>query len=74
MLNERQTELEAAYFDVGYEQGRAAGREEALGALRGGSTVALLERIKVVTMDSPVAPSGKLGALLAAAFALALDL
>jgi hypothetical protein len=73
-LTERRRDLEAAYFDVGYEQGRVAGREEALRTLRHGASskeTVLARRIRAA-LDAPGAQSETVALLLALAWSLAL--
>lgn len=72
---------EETYFDVGYEQGLAAGWAEALWARRapcmetshGDEARALAHRIQDIAVQADLAPSLTLSAILEAARSLALD-
>jgi len=73
---------EETYFDVGYEQGLAAGWAEALWARRApcietshaDETRALAHRIRDIAFQADLAPPLTLSAILEAARAIALDL
>jgi hypothetical protein len=75
LLNARHADLEAAYFDVGFEQGRIAGRQQALRAFRPGGSrkePALARRIRAA-LDAPGGQADQIAALLIVAWSLALD-
>jgi hypothetical protein len=73
LLGEQRLDREAAYFDVGYEHGRAAGRAEALtdGKPRGSTAYRdLARRVREAAADASLPPGQATSALLEAAWAL----
>lgn len=73
MLGEQRLDREAAYFDVGYQHGRAAGRAEALadGMPRASTAYQdLARRIREAVVNASLPPGQATSALLEAAWAL----
>jgi len=75
LLGEQRLDREAAYFDIGYEHGRAAGRAEALadGKLRASSAYrALAQRVREAAVNPGLPHEQAASALIEAAWALVL--
>jgi hypothetical protein len=75
LLGEQRLDREAAYFDIGYEHGRAAGRAEALadGKLRTSSAYhELAQRVREAAVNAGLPHEQATSALIEAAWALVL--
>jgi hypothetical protein len=73
LLGEQRLDREAAYFDIGYEHGRAAGRAEALADGKPRASTAYREfarRIREAAVNASLPPGQAASALLEAAWEL----
>lgn len=73
LLGEQRLDREAAYFDIGYEHGRAAGRAEALADGRPRASTAyreLARRVREAAVNASLPPGQTASALLEVAWAL----
>jgi hypothetical protein len=73
LLGEQRLDREAAYFDVGYHHGRAAGRAEALADGKPRASTAyreLARRVRETAVNASLPPGEATAALLEAAWAL----
>jgi hypothetical protein len=76
LLGEQRLDREAAYFDVGYEHGRAAGRAEALAERGPHGTAAyrdLAQRLREAAVNAGLPHDSATAALLEAAWAILAD-
>jgi hypothetical protein len=75
LLGEQRLDREAAYFDIGYEHGRAAGRAEALADGKPRASTAFRElarRLREAAVNASLPPGQAASALIEAAWALVL--
>jgi hypothetical protein len=76
LLGEQRLDREAAYFDIGYAHGRAAGRGEALADGKPRASAAyreLARRIREAAVNASLPPGQAASALIEAAWGLAVD-
>lgn len=76
LLGEYRMDREAAYFDIGYEHGRAAGRAEVLAQGKSRATIAyraLAEHVRETAVNAGLPDAQATGALIEAAWALLAD-